>query len=81
MKTIAVIIVSEDWAAHASRVLATASSLSRTFGKATVSPEASRNGQDRCGETPQPKREALALPREFPFWTWFIDNPRPQSSK
>jgi hypothetical protein len=23
----------------------------------------------------------LPIPQQFPFWTWFIDNPRPQSSK
>jgi len=26
-------------------------------------------------------RLAACAPQNFPFWTWFIDNPRPQSSK
>jgi hypothetical protein len=74
MKTIMVILISEDWA-DASRVLASASSPSRTFSNAPAFPAGFGNGKNCCGETPQPTRETRALPREFPFWTWFIDNP------
>jgi hypothetical protein len=81
MKTIAVIIVSEDWVANACRVLAMASPPALTFSDAMISPEELGDRKDRCGETPQPTRETRALPREFPLWTWFIDNPRPHSSK
>src|SRR5439155_2540536 len=42
------------WVAHASRVLAIASSRSRTFA-----------GKDCFAETPKPTRETRALPRNF----------------
>ena len=35
--------------------------------------------KETFGEAPNAAREARALSREYPFWTWFIDNPRPRS--
>jgi hypothetical protein len=35
--------------------------------------------KDPFGEAPNDAREARALPREYPFWTWFVENPRPSS--
>jgi hypothetical protein len=49
----------EDWVAHASRVLATASPLSRT-PYLIVSTAAFDQQKDRFGETPKPARETRA---------------------
>jgi|GEM_PF-5775204 len=83
MKTIAVILVSKDFEAHANhngerRLSAcsvrqpaehTFSDVGKIRGEGTALGQAAREGR------------LAACASQFPFWTWFIDNPRPQFSK
>ena len=83
MKTIAVILVSKDLEAHANhngerRLPACSvrqpaehifSDVGKIRGEGIALRQAAR--EDRLA----------AYAPQFPFWTWFIDNPRPQSSK
>jgi len=42
----------------------------------------SRLGAHALFAAPLPKTISRdAVPSEFPFWTWFIDNPRPQAKE
>jgi len=81
MKTIAVIIVSEDWVAHANR------NGERRLPACSVRQPAEhifsdtgeiRRKENAAGQAARENRLAACAP-QFPFWTWFIDNPRPQS--
>jgi hypothetical protein len=79
-RTIAFVPISLDWGAHASRVLVAAfrrNRLSLGFQPAGAFALSEKFAMAR---TPSPARETRALPDHL-FWTWFIDNPRPQSSK
>jgi len=69
--------IPESWVAHASRMLAMASSPSRT-SLDSLGFQASGNTKDRFGGTPKPARERRALPNDL-LWTWFVYNPRPPS--
>jgi hypothetical protein len=82
MKTIAVILVSEDFGAHANH------NGERRLPACSVRQPAEhifsgvreiRREEIAAGQAARQNRLAACAPQ--PFWTWFIDNPRPQSSK
>jgi hypothetical protein len=81
MKTIAVIIVSEDWVAHANH------NGERRLPACSVRQLAehifSNVGEIRAegiaaGQAARQDRLEACAPQSFPFWTWFIDNPPPR---
>ena len=75
--------IPSDWGARASRVLVAASRHNRLslcfqcVGDFALSEKFARA---RTPSLPQARDETHVLPNHL-FWTWFIDNPRPHSSK
>jgi hypothetical protein len=72
--------ISPDWGALASRVLVAASRRNRLSLCFPRVGDFALSEKFAMARTPSPARETQALPDHL-FWTWFIDNPRPQSSK
>jgi hypothetical protein len=83
MKTIAIVLVPEDRVAHANhngeRRLP-ACSVRQPAEHIFSDVGAIRRKGNAAGQAARQDRLAACAP-QFPFWTWFIDNPRPQSSK
>jgi hypothetical protein len=84
MKTIAVIIISEDWVARANqngeRRLPACSV--RQLAEHIFSNVGEIRGEGiAAGQAARQDRLAACAPQLFPFWTWFIDNPHARSAQ
>jgi hypothetical protein len=69
--------IPQDWGVQATSLQRRAACSSH-FEFAKSSEGAPRKSARQAAEL---DRLAACAPQNFPFWTWFIFNPRPQSSK
>jgi len=74
MRAIIVILVSDSPVRGAQVV-----SLQRRAAGSSHSeiPEAARRSNNSSRQADEHSRITARAPQSFPFWTWFIDNPRP----